>query len=136
MWRAFAKKLEAAKAARPIAVVGLIWMQGEADAKDEASAKAYQANLTAFIQAVRELVGQPDLPFVAGRINPDAGKYTNVPEVRAAQAAITLPGYQMVDCDGLSKSSDNIHYNAPGQIELGLRFAAAMIKLLGPGLKR
>lgn len=122
-----------AKESRPITIVGMLWMQGEADTKDEAMAKAYEANLRNLIESVRRDVGNPSLPFVWGRVNPPAGgKFVSVDVVRAAQENVQVPGGAMVDCDGLAKGSDNLHYNAAGQQELGKRFAEAMIKLLGP----
>lgn len=47
--------------------------------------------------------------------------------------AIRLPGFAMIDCDDLGKGSDHVHYNAPGQIELGRRFANAWIAATKPG---
>jgi hypothetical protein len=50
--------------------------------------------------------------------------------VREAQETLKRSGYAWIDCDDLDKHSDNLHYNTKGQIELGRRFAAAMVKLM------
>lgn len=134
-FKSFVKKVKAAQKSRKIVIVGMIWMQGEADAKDEAMAKAYQKNLVTFIQTLRLEFGVADMPFVCGRINPVAAKYTSVPAVRAAQESVKMPGYLMIDCDNLSKGHDNIHYNAEGQLQLGELFAKGMISLLDSNKK-
>lgn len=126
------KQVQAARQSRPIMIMGMIWMQGEADSKEEAMAKAYQVNLENLVLSARRAFAVTDLPFVCGRVNaPAAGKYTHVALVRAAQEAVKLPGYRMVDCDGVAKGHDDLHYSAAGQQELGKRFAAAQVELLG-----
>ena len=122
---------EAVKTGR-FEIEAIIWMQGESDARDEAMAGLYAQNLTHFIQRIRSDLNQPDLPFVFGRINPVKSYCPFVDQVRRAQQELDMPNVVMVDCDGLAKHRDGIHYNAAGQVELGQRFAAALIKLIVP----
>ena len=117
-----------AQTSRPITLMGMLWMQGERDSRDQAMANAYQKNLIHLIESARRDFGDPAMPFICGRVNPS---YPYVDIVRKAMETINLPAYLMVDCDGLAKGSDNLHYNATGQQELGARFAAGTIDLLG-----
>src|SRR5690606_3114223 len=46
---------------------GILWHQGESDSNIEDS-KVYLANLVALIGHIREDLGVPDLPFIAGQL--------------------------------------------------------------------
>lgn len=116
-----------AKGSRPIQIVGMAWMQGERDSRDEEMAKAYAANFGNFIRTARKDFQSPEMAFVAGRINP---KYPYVDLVRKAQMECAEAHYAWVDCDGLSKGADHLHYDTAGQLKLGEEFAAAMLKLM------
>jgi hypothetical protein len=114
-------KVEAARKARPITIVGLLMVQGSGDAKDKKKAEAYAANLQAFIQAARKDLKAPNLLFVCSRLR--AGqpkdKFPFAPLVRKAQE--TCPAF--VDCDALQVGADEVHFTAQGQVELGRLFA-------------
>ena len=110
-------------------IEAILWMQGERDARVEATAGLYAQNLTHFIQRIRGDLNQPDLPFVFGRVNPPKAYSPFVDQVRRAQQELDMPNAVMVDCDGLDKHRDGLHYNATGQVELGQRFATALIEL-------
>lgn len=108
-------------------IAGMIWMQGESDANDTAMANAYAANLTNLINTARSDFSAPDMPFVLGRIT-DLSSYgfPGVPQVRAAQE--TVPGVvgnaAWINTDDLAiNPAAPGHYNAQGQIDLGIRFA-------------
>ena len=123
-----------AKKSRPIEIVGMLWMQGESDAHKPELAAAYAANLESLIADARRDFGAPEMAFVAGRVNPlepPAGPYAGAPEVRKAQAECPAPKYAWIDCDGLSKGNDNLHYNTAGIVEMGKRFATAMSSFVG-----
>jgi len=111
-------------------IVGMLWMQGEAEARY--NPKGYFEKLKEFITRVRKDTGCETLPFAFGRINPDEKKYKGVKAVREAQERVAreISNTAMVDCDGLAKRADNVHYDSKGQLELGKRFAAAMLKLV------
>lgn len=125
------KQYQKAKKAKEIEVVGMIWMQGEADSKTEDYALAYKENLEAFMQKARKDFNAPDMPFIAGRVNPEnPQKYAYVEDVRKAQESITLAGYAFIDCDHLEKLEDKVHYSIPGRVMLGEMFAEQMILML------
>jgi hypothetical protein len=53
---------------QPVRMGGLFWLQGESDSGNNASIRAYSANLQALVHKVRESLGEPELPFVASKI--------------------------------------------------------------------
>jgi hypothetical protein len=132
----YAKLREAVKAAaksRKIEVVGMVWMQGGADARDPDMTKAYQGNLENLIKTARKDFGNPDMAFVCGRSAAPEKKYANIAAVRAAQEGIGLPGYAWVDHDRIPMGSDGVHYSTEGQVQAGRIFAEAMLRLLKAG---
>jgi hypothetical protein len=106
------------------AIAGMIWMQGEGDAKSDSQAAAYAANLTHFIATARSDFSTPDMPFVLGRITTSYGTPANNALVRSAQESV--PGLvgnsSWMNTDDLSWAYTG-HYGTQGQIELGIRFA-------------
>lgn len=123
-------KVEAAKAAlagqglKP-RVIGILWLQGEADAADPAMAAAYRANLTGLIKAMRQGWSAPGAVVVVGKI-PDWGGLAG--EVRAAQAAVDAADTLTVsvDAEGLPMQGDGLHIAAEGQLRLGEAMAVAL----------
>ena len=115
---------------------GVLWMQGERDAMYPESAERYGENLDHFIDRLRSDLNTPDLPFVFGRINPEAELFPFVEAGRSAQegTADRVPGTRMISTEGLSKMSDGVHYDTPGQLELGSRFDAGFSALVRAGV--
>ena len=122
--------VEAAQKSRKIKVVGMLWMQGERDAKLRKMAEAYAENLAKFILAARNDYKNPELFFVAGRVNPPKRKFPFVDAVRKAQEECKAPHYALINCDTLKKGPDNVHYATQGYIDMGTKFADAMLKLM------
>jgi hypothetical protein len=125
-------------------IAGMIWMQGETDAQNIATANAYEVNLKNLITHVRSDFDSPNMRFVLGRITtfydskPAGGNAT----VRSSQVSVgcDFPNTAWIDTDDLQWAYD-AHYGTQGQIELGIRFANAMVApepsswvLVGSGL--
>ena len=114
-------------------VAGMIWMQGEGDAKTTADANAYATNLTNFIDQVRDDFDTLDMPFVLGRIDDYYLSRVGGATVRAAQAAVAN-----ADENAAWFSTDNLenayigHFGTEGQIDLGNYFAYFMDELIPP----
>lgn len=115
-------------------VQGMLWMQGEADSREPEYAKAYKANLAAFIAAVRKDLNLPELPFYLGALaDSPAWKYRET--IWAAQQAIAeadahvfvvnAKDLPLFENDG--DNCRNIHYTTQGQVMLGERFADAVL---------
>lgn len=114
-----------------IKIAGMIWMQGEADAKYYSrTMEQYRDKLEALIDGCRKAFGNEELPFVCGRVNPH-GPYDQ--QVREAQESVRRKNYAWIDCDDLEKCPDQLHYSTQGQLALGRRFAGAMLKLMSEG---
>lgn len=105
--------------------IAFAWFQGEQDATDEASANAYETNLTEFIGTMMpQLASLPE--WLVMRIaNEGDGTYLNT--VRAAQAAVAtaLSNVTMIDTDGYAMA-DAVHLSAAGQIALGTHLAGLL----------
>lgn len=104
-------------------IEGMLWMQGEADSYNAEAASAYRANLTAFVQDMRDRYGS-QLKFAVGRLHNDFNTgYDDV--VRDAQYSVAAADglTAVVPTDGFGLYGDNVHYNTAGQIALGYQFA-------------
>jgi hypothetical protein len=117
-------------------VAGFFWMQGETDGAQAPHARAYEANLQAFIARVRTDLGtahsKRPLPFVLGRVGPPPRRgYAHQELVRAAQVRVAkaVTAVAWVDTDDLARDTDGIHLLAPGVLTLGERWAAAWQRL-------
>lgn len=110
---------------------GVFWVQGERDAKTPPVAAEYQANLTALIAAFRRDLASPRCPFILARVNPPPDQYPALARVIGGMEAVVAadPLTLLVSTEGLSKKSDRLHYNGPGQLALGTRMAEAWLKL-------
>lgn len=117
-------------------IEGMFWMQGERDARDVGMGSRYQTNLADLIAAIRAQTGEADLPFILGRLADDlnTGTYTELDVVRAAQAAVgdADDWAAMVDTDAFGMKSDNLHFNAAGQLAMGDAFAEAYLAIPEP----
>lgn len=113
-------------------IAGMIWMQGESDATNLSSAAAYAANLKALIAKVRADFHASNMPFVVGRIT-DLSVYEGFPgvaDVRMAQETVpaAVGHASWINTDNLDMNpAAPGHYSAAGQIELGMRFANALV---------
>jgi hypothetical protein len=115
-----------------------VWAQGENEAFWSA-ANQYEGALAAFVAALREDLGRPDMPFVLARLSnqvsasngggaPDAG----VAAVRSAQEAVALnvPSVAWVDTDDLPGAGDHLHFTSEGYRQLGARLATSCLDLM------
>jgi hypothetical protein len=124
------KKVNDAKKIRKIEIVGMLWMQGEADSKDQKMATSYAGNLQSFIRRARKDLANPELIFVAGRVNPPTNKFPFEAKVRKAIENCKEPNYAFIDCDNFKKGSDNLHYTTSSLVDMGNAFADSVIKLI------
>ncbi len=115
---------------KEIPLAGILWMQGEKDSNFPEAGKVYAENLKLLIEAMRKDFNSPNAPFILGITNPPKS-YAAAAEVNKAQkeAPQLYPLVKTVSTDGLSKLSDQLHYDTAGQIELGKRFAEAYLSM-------
>lgn len=98
---------------------GILWHQGESDAKDT----AYLEKLKTLIADLREALGEPDLPFVAGQV-------MNVPNINAQIAKLPeeVPFTGFASSKGL-KTMDRWHFDPDSMKMLGARYARAILAI-------
>lgn len=115
---------------------GVLWLQGEADAKP-AGLAVHEAKLLKLVDDLRADLSQPDLPFIACTI----GEMGDAPKLadKAAmnQILLALPAKRSatacVDARELKTHiGDSVHFDTPAQNEIGRRFAVKMSELLKP----
>jgi len=125
-------KIDSLLANQEVLPTAFLWMQGERDARIPAAGKDYYINFKELISAIRDRIGQRDLPFIFGMVNPPADRYAALETVRKAQRKIAkeLPNVFLIETDDLEKLKDNLHYNAAGQLEMGRRFGEQLQPLL------
>lgn len=118
---------------------GIIWMQGESDAAySREIAEAYAANLKRVIHRIRQLTGNVTLPVVIGRISGAGRENSGVPAlpwadiVQQAQADFVNQDENaaLVSLPDDHGWLDPWHYDSTTYLELGIRFAEAVERLL------
>ncbi len=120
---------------------GMLWMQGEQDAKNQISASSYAASLSRLRKRVAEdMAADQDFPLVFGQVlpyEPWLERFTHRNEIRDQMAACdsrsgkpeAMKNTTMVSTNGFSIAPDTVHYDAAGQLALGRAFGEAMKKL-------
>ena len=109
---------------------GLFWMHGEAERETIADASSYAANLTVFIQTLREELDCPDLPVFIGQIA-SVPEFSTTEIIREQQLMVakTVSNVYLVGTDGL-EMQDSIHFSSAGTFMLGEAFARTYIETL------
>ncbi len=132
-------------------IKAMIWIQGEADARDIAgleNSRNYGTNLNHFIKRVREQLNVPKMLFVYAYVIPiPLDRFTGREEVREAQRNVdqnsghnlALDRAFVVETDDLPLRfdepnspypDDKVHFNTFGLLKLGERFANKINKEL------
>jgi len=117
---------------------GILWMQGESDAAfTEEIASNYYDALKRLMDLMRAALRVDDLPIVIGKIsdswNDTDGKiWTHGDLVEYAQEKFAMKDSktEIVRNTRYYKYSDKWHYDSQGYIDLGEKFAEAMLKLM------
>jgi len=101
-------------------LAGILWHQGEGNAKDP----EYLDKLVALVGHLRQDLGCPNLPFVAGQV---AGK----PPVNEliAQLPVKAEHTAWVSAEGLTVF-DGVHFDRDSQKRIGQRYAEAVLGLV------
>lgn len=111
-------------------ITGMLWTQGERDARVGVSTAAYEAGLNGFIADIRTRYGT-DLPFFLSRLSSghtDVGA-AGLARIRTAQenvAAADVNAY-LINTDGMSILGDNLHFDSAGHMALGQAFAQSYL---------
>jgi hypothetical protein len=103
---------------------GILWHQGESNASDP----EYVSKATAMIAALRKTLGNESLPFIVGetcfaqKVRPVNAALNKIPDVVKHTACVSAEGLQAQD--------GNTHFDTDAQLELGKRYATAMLSFL------
>ncbi|ANH81590.1 hypothetical protein A8C56_11935 [Niabella ginsenosidivorans] len=108
-------------------IKGVIWHQGESDSQPE-KASVYLSQLSVLIKRIRELVGNPGLPFVVGQLGRYRPVYANI-NTELEKLPELVPFTAVVSSEGLVHKGDSTHFDGPSAQEMGRRMAAGMIQL-------
>lgn len=120
-------------AAQTSVIRGVLWHQGESDAKTHADASNYGERLTQMFKDLRQDLGQPDLPIIVGEIG-DFLSPARFPAADTVAEALrrmpeALPRVGFADSAGLAHIGDHLHFTSASARELGRRYAHAMLEL-------
>ncbi|NQY07903.1 MAG: sialate O-acetylesterase [Flavobacteriales bacterium] len=105
---------------------GVLWHQGEANASDPST---YLADLKLLVTNLREDLGLPDLPFVAGQVcyHPNNRSHKEINEVMMKLSSV-LPFTSCASAVNLT-THDNLHFDTKSIIIFGQRYAKEMLKI-------
>lgn len=111
----------------PPTIAGMLWMQGESDSFFHPDAVAYRNNLAELVSAVRNDFNSPNMKWVSGEI---MGGFGTAQDTALVNNGLLTVGDLVGNAtafytDDLRKWPEGYHYNAQGQIDLGIRFANA-----------
>ena len=132
---------QAKLASRTATIAGVLWHQGEADTADHLSYN-YQERFEKIMNAFRKELDLYDVPFLVGGLGdflaecPYNAKgteynYLNV-NAQLEKIAKDNPMTGFVSAKGLTAREDNLHFNAKGLYEFGLRYFNEFEKLRDP----
>lgn len=113
------------------ALEGVLWHQGESDSNPD-DVPLYARGLLDLIQRLRADLTAPDVPFVVGTL---ADFFVNKrPEAELVNETLRALPQQMprvvcVEAEDLEHLGDELHFDAESARKLGLRYAAAMLRL-------
>ncbi|MFK7790272.1 MAG: sialate O-acetylesterase [Phycisphaeraceae bacterium] len=121
-------------------IQGILWMQGEADAKHEVSAGRYDKTLALLKQRLEDdFASGKNVPFVFGQVlphEPALERFTSRKLIRQRMAEAdwrsgndrAIDNVWMVSTDGMDLMKDTVHYSTKGLLSLGQAFGLETLK--------
>ena len=111
-------------------VAGMLWTQGERDAKAGRTTKQYETDLKGFIADIRSHYGE-ELPFFISRLSRGQTDISEsgLKNIRTAQENVAASDSHvwLVDTDEMGLKRDHLHFDSNGQISLGRAFGKAFV---------
>jgi len=113
---------------------GILWHQGESDAKHRELAETYGDRLVKMVADLRADLGCGDVPFVAGRLGPflegrESMPHFDLVDLQLAAVPERIPNAACVSTEGLTPKEDGLHFDTPSARDLGRRYAEALKRL-------
>lgn len=117
-------------------ICGILFFQGEKDARKTETAEAWKRKFERFVSDIRMDLGKPDLPIVFAQIgsHDDPQRYPAWDIVQEQQASVDLPGVVIIRTDDLP-IGDLAHFTSDSYRTIGERFATGMDSLLVKGFR-
>jgi hypothetical protein len=115
---------------RPVEIAGMLLDVSYGDGNKEETAKVYGEGLIRWVDTARRDLGDANLPIVLMRAIPPQSSTSPLETVRQAQDGLKMPCFRLVNSDEIERGDDRVHFTTAGRLELGRRYAAAMIELL------
>lgn len=115
-------------------LAGLLWYQGESDARDQVSARQWGERFETLVTAFRTDLAVPVLPVLMIGIadQPKVGRFADQfafwSIVQQEQVNMTGANLHYVSAAGLEKLDDDLHLSTKGQIDLARRMAEVWLK--------
>lgn len=122
-------------------IAGILWYQGEADAKFPLTAAAWPINFRSLMMRFRRDLKNPKLPVTYVQISdpplksPNAAQFVAWGVVQKGQQVPTVPCASMISAIGLQRNPDDLHLTAASQGVLGGKLAVAMTALRARGCR-
>lgn len=113
-------------------IAGVLWYQGETDARGEATARAWSARFTEMIGRFRADLSAPDLPVAVVGLGdqPVSGKYGGQfpawTTIQESQKRLDLGRQVYMSAEGLPRNPDELHLTTESQVRLGQALARVM----------
>ena len=129
--------MQAGLAKRTSHLSAIIWHQGENNCINEESFEHYRERFIKFVADIREALGDPSLPFIAGELSRElAPKSTFADRPERFNALLhelegVIENFAVVSSIDLPMRGDGLHFNAAGQREFGHRYFECFNKLGG-----
>lgn len=125
----------AREAARHGRIAGILWYQGESDARTMEQAQDWPRAFAAMLGGLRCDLGRPELATVVVVLgdpperSESAVRYPAWGTVQAGQRALALPGVATVSAQGLPRDEGGLHLTTAAHRTFGPMLAAAMLNL-------
>ena len=112
-------------------IKGILWHQGEADAKPE-KISLYKDRLSKLFSEFRETVQNAELPIVLGELGSYSKNYENWQAInkQIEAYAATDTNASFIKTNDLIDKGDKVHFNTEGQRIMGQRFAEELLKIM------
>lgn len=111
---------------------GVLWHQGEADARSERTIQSYQSNMKTLFEKFRKIAGNKTLPIVAGKLGSFSDNQDSRDQINKSIEAYELSDKYcaVVETADLKDKGDRRHFGSAAQRMLGKRYAQTMLKLI------
>ena len=129
--------LQARLAMRTSHLSAIIWHQGENNCISEEKFEHYRERFIKFVADMREALGDPTLPFIAGELSYELepkSTFGDRPErfnALLCELENVIENFTVVSSKGLPMRGDGLHFSAAGQREFGHRYFEGFKKLGG-----